>query len=121
MPVFLGEVKRVLRPGGHFLFADFRAAQDLDRLQAQLVESGMTIIEKEDITPQVLEALRLDSDRKSALIQGWVNQRLTGTFRQFAGIEGSDIFVGFQNGTISYVRYVIQNGIPPENGSPTTR
>lgn len=108
MTVFLAEVKRVLLPGGRFLFADFRAAQELDVLQAQMAASGMTILEHEDITPQVLAALRRDSERKSALIHGRVSRRLINTFQQFAGIEGSDIFNGFQEGTVGYVRYVLQ-------------
>lgn len=112
MPVFLSEVNRVLRPGGHFLFADLRATSELDRLHAQLAGSGMAILEHQDITPQVLAALREDSGRKLAMIQGWVSQRLIGTFREFAGIEGSDIFAGFQNGSVSYVRYVLKKPQP---------
>ncbi len=108
MPAFLSEVNRVLRPGGHFLFADLRATQECDCLHAQLVESGMQILERQDITHQVLAALRRDSERKLAMIQGWVSQRMIGTFRQFAGIEGSDIYAGFQNDTVRYVRYALQ-------------
>jgi ubiquinone/menaquinone biosynthesis C-methylase UbiE len=108
MPVFLREVNRVLRPGGHFLFADFRATSELGQLQAQLAGSGMAILEHQDITPQVLAALRQDSARKLAMIKGRVSQPLIGTFRQFAGIEGSDIYAGFQSGTVGYVRYVLQ-------------
>jgi ubiquinone/menaquinone biosynthesis C-methylase UbiE len=111
MPAFLGEVRRVLRPDGHFLFADFRAAQDVDRLHAQLIETDMTILERQDITAQVVAALRQDSERKLTLIQGWVNKRLVGLFRQFAGIQGSEIFEGFQNGTVLYLRYVLKKGL----------
>ena len=108
MQPFLREVKRFLRPGGHFLFADLRASEDCDRLDAQLAETGMTILEKQDVTTNVLEALRQDSERKLALIQRSVYKRLVGTFREFAAIEGSEVFDGFKNGTTSYLRYVLQ-------------
>lgn len=108
MPDFLREVKRVLRLGGHFLFADLRASEDCDRLDAQLAETGMTILEKQDVTATVLEALRQDSERKLALIQRSVNKRLVGTFRQFAAIEGSEVYDSFKNGTTTYLRYMIQ-------------
>lgn len=108
MPSFLSQVKRVLRPGGHFLFADLRASEDCDLLEAQMAETGMTILEKQDITANVLEALRQDSQRKLALIERSVSKRLVGTFEQFAAIEGSEVYDGFKTGTTRYLRYVLQ-------------
>jgi ubiquinone/menaquinone biosynthesis C-methylase UbiE len=108
MPSFLRQVTRVLRPGGHFLFADLRASQECDVLDSQLADTGMTVLEKQEITPNVLAALRQDSERKLSIIEGSVKKPLVGTFRQFAGIEGSEVFDGFQNGTLRYLRYVLQ-------------
>ncbi len=108
MAGFLREVKRVLRAGGYFLFADLRDSHDCDRLHTQLAETGMTVLERQDVTANVLEAMRQDSARKLALIERSVKKPLLGTFRQFAGIEGSEIFAGFQNGTARYVRYVLR-------------
>jgi len=108
MPVFLRQVRRVLRPGGYFLFADLRSAGDRDRLHQQILDSGMTLLDQQDITANVVEALRRDSERKFALIEQNVNKRLLNTFRQFAAVEGSETFNGFRNGTFVYVRYLLQ-------------
>lgn len=108
MAAFLREVNRVLRPGGHFLFADFRAAKDCDRLHAQLQETGMEVLEQQDVTRNVVEALRQDSERKQALIRRSVNRRLFRLFRQFAAVEGSEVFEGFRSGAIVYLRYALR-------------
>jgi len=113
MPAFLLEVTRILRPGGHFLFADLRSTEDRERLHGQLLETGMAILETQDITPNVLEALRQDSERRLALIERSANKRLIGTFREFAAIVGSDVFDGFKNGSATYVRYVLQKQKTP--------
>lgn len=108
MPAFLGQVKRVLRPGGHFLFADLRSTADRDRLHQNLLDSRMTLLDQQDITANVLEALRRDSKRKLALIERSVSKRLLNAFRQFAAIEGSEIYNGFRDGTAVYLRYLLQ-------------
>jgi ubiquinone/menaquinone biosynthesis C-methylase UbiE len=69
MPAFLCQVKRVLRPGGHFLFADLRNTVDRERLHQNIVGTGMTLLIQQDVTANVVEALRRDSERKLALIE----------------------------------------------------
>ena len=108
MPAFLRQVQRILRPGGHFLFADLRMAKDLDRLHEHLLASGLTLLDREDITPSVLAALRRDSQRKLSLIEASVPKRLLPTFRQFAAVEGSETYEAFARGAMAYVRYVLR-------------
>jgi ubiquinone/menaquinone biosynthesis C-methylase UbiE len=108
MPAFLREVRRVLRPGGALLFADLRARHERDLLHRQLVETGMAVREKQDITGNVVEALHRDSERKARLIQRSANKYLIGTFREFAALEGSKVFESFKKGSMVYVRYALQ-------------
>jgi ubiquinone/menaquinone biosynthesis C-methylase UbiE len=111
MPKFLAEVKRVLRPGGHFSFVDLRGASDVARLHQHMLESGLELIEHDDITPQILEALKLDSARKQSLIEKNVGRILLPTFSQFAGIEGSETYENFRTRKYVYVRYLMRK--PP--------
>lgn len=108
MPAFLGEVTRVLRPGGHFLYADFRSREDAEVLARQIAGSELTMLEEETITPNVVRALDADSERKQALIRGHIRRWLARTFQQFAGIRGTAIYRCFQDGTFVYKRYRLQ-------------
>ncbi|HEX5105551.1 MAG TPA: class I SAM-dependent methyltransferase [Pirellulaceae bacterium] len=108
MPKFLEQVRRVLRPGGHFLFADLRSAADRDRLHRDIEECGMILLEQEDISANVLAALRCESARKLALIEHAVRQPMQNAFRQFAAVEGSEVYDGFKMGATVYLRYLLQ-------------
>ena len=69
MAAFLAQVKRILKPGGHFLFADFRTREQLDELNEQLERTEMQRIKQKNITPNVIEALDADHDRRIAHIR----------------------------------------------------
>jgi SAM-dependent methyltransferase len=109
MPKFLEQVRRVLRPGGHFLFADLRSVADSQRLHCEMEGSGMTILEQEDVTANVLAALRCESARKLAIIEQTVSRPMRNSFRQFAAIAGSEVYDGFSTGATVYRRYLLQS------------
>lgn len=108
MEAFLGEVKRVLRKGGYFLFADFRRTETLDSLRENLKNSGLTLIKETDITPNIIEALELDNKRRTALIEEKVPKSLVGFFLQFAGVKGSKIYERFCCGETLYLNFVLK-------------
>ena len=95
MDAFLGQVKRVLCEGGYFLMADFRRKEALDDLRESFHRSGLTLIKETDITQNILQALTLDDERKTALINESIHKSLVGFFLQFAGNPGSLIYERF--------------------------
>jgi ubiquinone/menaquinone biosynthesis C-methylase UbiE len=108
MPTFLAEVHRVLRPGGHFLFADFRSGDHLTDLDGQLRRSGLVEQRRQDITSNVMQALDIDHARKRAQIEQNAPWWVTKLFAQFAGLKGSRIYRQFQGRELIYMSFVLQ-------------
>ncbi len=108
MDAFLAHVRRVLRHDGHFLYADLRAKDKIDTLHTQLRGSGMTLLREANITPNVLEALSADSERKAVLIRQAVHTLLAKSFCEFAGVKGSTIYNAFRDGEVIYLSFVLQ-------------
>ena len=108
MTAFLAEVKRVLKPGGRFLYADLRASADLPGWRALLQESGLSLMSETDITSNVLTALDLDHDRKAKLLETFVPRALQAPFEDFAGMKGSVIHEGFRTGRLTYRAFLLE-------------
>ena len=47
----------MLRPGGHFLYADFRPKEEMAGWRASLAAAGFTIAAERDLRPGVVSAL----------------------------------------------------------------
>jgi ubiquinone/menaquinone biosynthesis C-methylase UbiE len=106
---FFAEVERVLRPGGHFLYADIRNEEEIDAWSAQLDALNLVKLDEEDITPNVLRALDQDHARRKQLINKHVPWLLRSTFNEFAGLQGSRFFYGaFAEGKKIYKRYLFR-------------
>ena len=108
MKKFVDEVYRVLRPNGHFLFADLRSRGESEKLQTQLSRSGLQVLEKVDITNNVLNALDAYNEKKMALVQTMLTSWLRKPFQEFAGAKGSQIYTEFKAGTMVYHHYVLE-------------
>jgi len=109
---FLDAVARVLRPGGYFLFADFRIERGLEQFGDLMRERGLEIIEDVNINPNVFAALERDSDRKCEYILSKVPRRRHAQFLVFAAVEGTDIYNGVRDGTVIYGRIVARKPLP---------
>jgi len=108
MEDFLAGVKRVLKPGGRFLCTDMRDPERIKLLEKQLLDSGMTLIEKRDITQNVVKAIELEDDQKRKRIKGRFPAWLEKSFEEFAGVKGSQIHRDLDEGRLVYYQFVLQ-------------
>ena len=106
---FFAEAGRVLRPGGWFLYTDFRAAEDVPGWHAALAaQAGWSQIAHEDITTAVAAALLADDERKRRLISEFIPPRLQPLFGEFAGLVGGQMYEGFKARKILYHRFAFR-------------
>jgi ubiquinone/menaquinone biosynthesis C-methylase UbiE len=108
MTMFLGEIFRILRPGGHFLFADFRYDHQMEELQKELESSGLIIVKEAIINQEVTAALELDDMRKRQLIRNLIPKVLHNIALNFAGTIGSDTYNKFISNKYIYFSYVLK-------------
>jgi len=108
LSAFLNEVRRVLRAGGHFLYADFRARAVLEEWRAELLAAGMRLVGEQDITPGIVAALDADDESKRGLIKTLVARPLVRAFLQFAALRGSIRYNALRKGTVVYRAFVFQ-------------
>jgi ubiquinone/menaquinone biosynthesis C-methylase UbiE len=108
VPLFLSEVKRVLRPGGFLLLADIRVSDAVAVLKEQLKRSGMQLLLEEDISANVCRAIEAEEAVKQKRINEHIPAWLHKTFKEFAGVAGSKAHRNLLNGALVYYRFVLQ-------------
>lgn len=108
MDRFVAHAYRILRPDGHFLFADFRPANQIDELLTELQKPGFQLIEKENLNEGVLLALDADDGRKREFIEKKVHERRKPMFEMFAAVIDSPMYRAFKSGESIYMRCVLK-------------
>lgn len=101
-PGFLSEVARVLRPGGHFLYADFRFSDGFVAWETALSEAPLQMVQTRDIRDEVLRGMECNAARSDALIRNRLPKFLHGLGRDFAGLPGSSVYNALHSGDMSY-------------------
>jgi SAM-dependent methyltransferase len=104
---FFGEIFRLLRPGAHFIYADIHLAKDVDDLVSKLARSGLQILERRDITENVIHALEIDHDRRMAGLKQMAPFFLRGLLKSFVGTRGTRIPNGLADGSMVYLSFVL--------------
>ena len=108
MAAFLGEVSRILRHDGYFLFTDFRYDYEMEELQQDLESCGMSIMSQRIINQEVVAALTQDDKRKRKLIKKLAPKFLHKIALNFAGTIGSKTYQQFASGKYVYFSYVMK-------------
>lgn len=108
MAAFLGEVSRILRPKGYFLFTDFRYDYEIEDLRKELELSGMTVLKERFINEEVVAALELDDERKRKLVKKLTPRFLHKIALNFAGTIGSETYSQFASRKYVYFSYVLK-------------
>lgn len=111
MKAFLKEVSRILRPGGYFLFTDFRYDHEMEDLRKELLMSGMAVISERLINKEVISALEMDDGRRRKLVSRLVPGFLHKPALNFAGAIGSDTYNQFVSGRYVYFSYVLRKRV----------
>jgi ubiquinone/menaquinone biosynthesis C-methylase UbiE len=105
LPGFLIEVARVLRPGGHFLYADFRGRGEIRGWEAALDDSPLRQLARREINSEVVHGMEKNAQRSLDLIRRVLPPFLRPFGRRFAGVPGSGIYRDFETRKISYRIY----------------
>ena len=104
-PRFLAEVARVLRPGGHFLYADFRGYMQFSEWEKALADAPLRLLSERVINEEVLRGLDKLSPRYRELVGQHLPSFLRPFGRLFSGAPGSQMYRDLQNGRLSYRMY----------------
>lgn len=107
MQSFLEEVYRTLRPGGHFLFTDFRYDYEMEELNKQLELSGLKVVKERNINKEVITALELDDPRKRSLVKKLTPKFLNKIALNFSGTIGSETYNQFVSNKYIYFSYIL--------------
>lgn len=103
--VFLSEIRRVLKPGGCFLYADFRFSESIPAWEEAIGSCGLEVVSTTDIGPCVIRGLEANSARSQELLDRKLPKFLHGLGRDFAGVKGSRVYNALVEGGLSYRSY----------------
>ncbi len=106
--LFFDEVYRVLKTGGYFLFADYRNSFEIEKLNKQLKQSKFHLVNKQDITPNIVEALKVETQKKVSFIEQTVPMFFQNIAKELAVTEGTLAYRKFSNRKFIYFYYVLR-------------
>jgi len=96
---FYSEVKRVLTPGGHFLYTDLFPPERFAAQEDELRRMGFVLEQERDITHNVLLSCRGTAGLRSRAFAGMEEQAVIG---DFLSAPGSTVFQAMESGRAVY-------------------
>ncbi|MBI2011240.1 class I SAM-dependent methyltransferase [Candidatus Daviesbacteria bacterium] len=106
---FFKEVFKILKKGGYFLLVTPRASEKVDPLINDLKDVGFQVKNVEDITPNVIKALDIDSKRKASLIRQYAPSRfLKKSMEIFSAMPGTYHYNNFKKRDFVYLLKILQ-------------
>lgn len=97
---FFTEVLRVLKPGGYFCYTDGCWADD--DCTTDLLSAGFELLERREITSNVIHALRKDNARRTALFDAMADRDLREEYKHWGGVVGYRAYNRFEAGQTRY-------------------
>ncbi len=113
---FLREVERVLRPGGNFLYADFRFSDGFDAWERAIARAPLRIESTRDIGGEVLRGMDLNAARNEELVRTHLPKFLHSLGRDFAATPGSRVYEALRLGELSYRSWCFEKPASPDEG-----
>ena len=108
---FYGEVHRLLRPGGRFLYADLLPASSFAEVRSSLIDLGFAIEREIDITSNVL----LSCDEIAQVhARAFGDRGALGDAEGFVAAPGSAAYDMMKNGEQKYMSYKLRKRGAPE-------
>lgn len=108
LPRFLAEVARVLRPGGHLLYADFRFSDGVAAWESAIASAPLRVLHMRELGPEVLRGMDRNSARSADLIAQHLPTFLHSLGRDFAGVKDSRVYNALRGGELSYRSYCFE-------------
>lgn len=113
---FYREARRVLAPGGAFLYCDYFWD---GRFRGALSQAGWEILQEEEITEGVLRACREGQILREELIRRLAPASLHRMLREWCALPGSTMYRSFEQRRCRYYRFLLRPTSP--NTSRTRR
>lgn len=109
---FFAHVVRLLKPGGHFLYADMRYLDEVETWRKQLQETGLELISEEDITKNAKHALALNQEYRKNLVKKYAPRILKKVLGRFGGADGGRLAESHNDaGKRVYLRFAFRKAI----------
>ncbi|CAI2374163.1 unnamed protein product [Moneuplotes crassus] len=104
---FFKQVNNALKKDGVFCYTDFRGAEDMDELKAK-VEEYFVVEKSIDITRNVCYALKLDTQRRLAVIEEKCPKIFVPLINKFSGVTGSRVYEELNEGQTLYHAWLLK-------------